>query len=143
MALRAFLFLFVTVPLVELYLLIELGRGIGGMATILLCVFTALLGGVIIRLQGMRTLLDARRELAIGRVPATHMLHGLMLGAAGLLLFFPGLLTDLLGFSLLVPTWRDAFARVLFRRWLGIPTPVMDEEVIEVEVVRDKHEHLP
>ncbi len=133
MMFRLLLLLFVIVPLIELYVLIEVGRGIGGIATILLCVFTALLGGLLIRLQGLMTLLSAQRELASGGLPAEHVLHGLMLGIAGLLLFTPGFITDALGFLLLIPAVRH----LLILRF--VVSPVMrsrqHDGIIDVEVI--------
>ncbi len=133
MMFRLLLLLFVIIPLIELYVLIEVGRGIGGLTTILLCVFTALLGGILIRLQGLMTLLSAQRELANGGLPAEHVLHGLMLGMAGLLLFTPGFITDAIGFLLLIPAVR----RLLIMRFAV--SPVMhtqqDDGIIDVEVI--------
>jgi UPF0716 protein FxsA len=99
---------FVVVPLIELYVLIEVGSGIGGLATIALCLFTAALGGLIIRIQGVQTLMQARQSMANMQQEklAEHSAHGLMLALAGILLFFPGFITDILGFLLLIPSLR-------------------------------------
>jgi len=102
-----FLILFVTLPLIELYVLIEVGSDIGGLATILLCLATAFLGGILIRLQGLGMILRAQRELAQGQPPAETVLHGLMLAVSGVFLFVPGFVTDVLGFLLLVPSVRS------------------------------------
>ncbi|MDQ7005372.1 MAG: FxsA family protein [Ghiorsea sp.] len=106
--LKILLFLFVFVPLVELYVLIEVGSGIGGLATIALCLFTAAAGGIIIRIQGLQTLMQARQNMQNMRQDqlAETSAHGLMLILAGVLLFFPGLITDMFGFLLLVPAIR-------------------------------------
>lgn len=106
--LKILLVLFVLVPLAELYVLIEVGGQIGGFTTIVLCVFTAALGGLIIRWQGLQTLLQARKSMAAAQHQdlAAHAQHGLLLVAAGVLLFIPGLITDTLGFLLLVPALR-------------------------------------
>jgi len=105
------LLLFITVPLLELYVLIEVGRGIGGFFTVLLCLLTAAVGGLLIRLQGILTLIDAQRRLAKGEVPAMHIFHGVLLVVSGLLLFLPGLITDFVGFLLLVPSVREVIIR--------------------------------
>ncbi|MDQ6968359.1 MAG: FxsA family protein, partial [Mariprofundaceae bacterium] len=85
MLIKIILFLFIVVPLLELYVLIEVGSDIGGIATIALCLFTAALGGIIIRIQGIRTLLSAQQQMAQGAVPAEDVLHGIFLAVAGLL----------------------------------------------------------
>jgi len=61
---RILFFLFVLLPLLELYVLIEVGSGIGGLATIALCLLTAATGGLIIRWQGLQTLLQAKQSIA-------------------------------------------------------------------------------
>ena len=104
--LRILFVLFILVPLLELYVLIEVGSGIGGLSTIMLCLFTAALGGLLIRWQGMSTLIDAQKRMAHGEIPADHGFHGLMIALAGILLFTPGFVTDTVGFLLLVPLVR-------------------------------------
>lgn len=103
-----FLFaLFILVPLLELWLLIEVGSGIGGLSTIALCLLTAALGGFLIRYQGLSTLMDAQRRMAHGEAPVDHGFHGVMIALSGVLLFTPGFITDTLGFLLLMPPLRQ------------------------------------
>lgn len=113
-ALILFLLLFVGAPLVELYLLIEVGTRIGALPTIALSIFTALLGGALVRWQGLSVLFRVREVAARDEVPAIEMLEGLVLFAAGALLLLPGLITDAVGFLLLVTPLR----RALIVRWL-------------------------
>ncbi len=135
--LRFLFLLFITVPLLELYVLIEVGSGIGGLTTILLCLLTAALGGLLIRWQGLNTLIDAQRRMAMGELPADHGFHGLLLALAGLLLFTPGFITDTAGFLLLIPALR----RLLIRRLL--PTPRAGRgDIIDVEIISHR-DHLP
>jgi len=112
---------FVGVPLVELWLLIEVGSRIGALTTVALVVLTALAGGALLRWQGFETLRRAQASLAQGVPPAVELVEGALLVAAGALLLTPGFLTDAAGFGLLVPAWRHAAARALLRRWLGLP----------------------
>jgi len=134
--LRILFLLFITIPLLELYVLIEVGSGIGGLSTILLCLFTAALGGWIIRWQGLTTLLDAQKRIATGELPAEHGFHGLMLGLAGLLLFTPGFITDTAGFLLLIPPLRTYIInRLLPIRQVGRSghSDIIDAEIISTE----------
>jgi len=133
--------LFIFVPLLELYVLIKVGAGIGGIATIALCLFTAALGGIIIRWQGLRTLMSAQRVIVQGGLPAEHVLHGLLLAIAGLLLFLPGLITDTLGFILLVP-WvrRQIIARAI--RNQRVHQPSRHSDVIDAEIIEPKDYHI-
>lgn len=136
---KYFLLLFVTVPLLELYVLIEVGRGIGGIYTIAICLLTAAVGGVLVRFQGILTLLDAQKCMARGEVPAAHLFHGLMLAVSGLLLFTPGLITDALGFLLLVPMVRHLITAYILRsrRAQQGHRRSSQGDVIDVEVVRE------
>jgi UPF0716 protein FxsA len=109
-----FLVFFVGAPLVELYLLIEVGSVIGALPTILLSVFTALLGGVLVRLQGFSVLFRAQAQMAQEEVPAIEMLEGALLLLVGFALLLPGFITDAIGFLLLIPPLR----RALIVRWL-------------------------
>ncbi|MEM7585996.1 MAG: FxsA family protein [Acidobacteriota bacterium] len=100
------LLLFTIVPLVELALLIEVGRIVGMPATILLVIVTGTLGAWLAKTQGVRTLNRLQQELQSARMPADTMLDGLLIFIAGAVLLTPGILTDLFGFFLLTPACR-------------------------------------
>ena len=108
--------LFVTVPLVEIYFLIQVGQNIGALSTILLCILTAALGAVLLRIQGILTLMRAREKLRRGEIPADNLLEGLILLITGVLLLTPGFVTDVLGFLCLVPSLRSMLARRMLHR---------------------------
>jgi UPF0716 protein FxsA len=109
-----FLIFFVGAPLVELYLLIEVGSEIGALPTILLSIFTAVLGGTLVRMQGFAVLFRAQTQIANEGVPALELLEGALLLLVGLALLLPGFITDAIGFLLLIPPLR----RFLIVRWL-------------------------
>jgi UPF0716 protein FxsA len=120
------LLVFVVAPLTELYFLIEVGSHIGGIATIALTVFTAVLGGLLVRLQGVSVLLRVREMTDRGEVPAVEMLEGAVLMLVGVLLLLPGFITDTIGFLLLVTPLR----RALILGWLrrrGVMHPAWRE----------------
>ncbi|MGD2075983.1 MAG: FxsA family protein [Gammaproteobacteria bacterium] len=100
--------LFLLVPLVEIYFLIKVGNLIGAIPTIGLVVLTALLGAVLLRLQGWVTLQRTRMTLARGELPALEVLEGVLLLFSGALLLTPGFVTDAVGFAFLVPPLRRA-----------------------------------
>ena len=110
------LLMFVSIPLVELYVLIKVGAEIGALSTIALCLFTAALGAFLIRVQGFSTLMKARADLEREEVPALAMIEGVFLVIAGLLLMTPGLVTDAFGFLCLIPPLRQAWARGFLER---------------------------
>ena len=120
------LVLFVTVPLVEIYVLVAVGSHIGALATVALVVLTAVTGVALLRLQGLATLDRVQQALEQGELPARPMLEGLLLLVAGALLLTPGFVTDAVGFALLVPAVRRSLARhLLDGGWLrpGLPPP--------------------
>ena len=111
------LLLFVLVPVAELALLVELGRRVGTPATIGLIVLTGVLGAWLARRQGLGVLRSVRAEMAGGRVPAGTLVDGALIVVAGAVLMTPGVLTDALGFFLLVPAGRRLIKSRLRRRF--------------------------
>ena len=107
------LILFTVVPLVELALLIKIGNLIGLWPTILIVIATGVLGAALARSQGTRAVSSIRVELAQGRAPTESLINGLLILVGGVVLLTPGLLTDILGFSLLVPFTRNWFKKEL------------------------------
>jgi len=109
--------LFVLVPLLELALLVRIGQVVGLLPTVALVVLTGVLGAALARAEGLRTLLSVQRELAAGRLPGAALLDGLAILVGGALLLTPGLLTDVVGFALLIPPSRR-WLRGRVRSWL-------------------------
>ncbi|MGD8438900.1 MAG: FxsA family protein [Holophagae bacterium] len=107
------LLLFTLVPLVELALLIQLGRVIGLAATIAIVLLTGVIGATLARWQGLVTLRRVQTEMAEGRVPTDALVDGLLILVAGAMLFTPGLITDTIGCLLLIPPTRTAVRRAL------------------------------
>ena len=104
---RRLVLLFIAVPIVELAVLIELGRLIGLWPTLGVIAVTGILGAMLASREGLRAWHAFQMEMAEGRVPGRPILDGLSIFAGGALLLTPGLLTDILGFTLLVrPTRR-------------------------------------
>jgi UPF0716 protein FxsA len=101
-----FLLLFVGAPLVELYFLIKVGSQIGPLPTLSLTIFTALLGGWLVRRQGLATLTRVKSAMARGEMPAFEMMEGFILLVCGLFLLLPGFITDIVGFVFLIPWVR-------------------------------------
>jgi UPF0716 protein FxsA len=112
--LRLFL-LFAIVPVIEVWLIIKVGRVIGPLPTVAILLAISLAGAWLARSQGFRVIAAIQGELAAGRLPAAHILDGAFVLAGGILLLTPGFFTDLVGLVLLFPPSR----RVL-KRWLGI-----------------------
>jgi UPF0716 protein FxsA len=107
------LLLFITVPILEIYILLEVGNTIGLGATILLVFATGIAGAHLAKSQGLSLMLKIQEEMAAGRMPAEEMIDGAMVLSGGLLLLTPGFCTDLSGFLLLAP-----FSRTILKVWL-------------------------
>lgn len=110
------LILFTVIPLIELALLIKLGNVIGLWPTIFIVIATGVLGAALARSQGTQVISAIRAEVAEGRPPTESLINGLLVLVGGVVLLTPGLLTDLLGFSLLIPFTRDWFKKKLQNR---------------------------
>lgn len=102
------LVLLVVVPLVEVYLLVLVARQIGFWPTVSITIATAILGSYLARREGTRVWRAWVRSLEELRSPTAGILEGLMILVGGTLLLTPGLITDAIGFSLLVPWTRRA-----------------------------------
>jgi len=111
--------LFVAVPLVELALLVWIGKRVGLAPTVALVVVTGVLGAALARRAGLAAWTRFRAALAAGRPPHREIVEGLLVLVAGAVLLTPGLLTDVAGFLLLVPAVRMRVARWIGRRVTG------------------------
>lgn len=98
--------LFVGIPLLELLILVQMGKMVGIWPTMGLVVVTGFAGAALARLEGLRTLWSIRGDLARGQLPGNALFDGLAILVGGALLLTPGILTDLLGFSFLLPPTR-------------------------------------
>jgi UPF0716 protein FxsA len=107
---------FILVPILELYLLIQVGSHIGALNTILLVLLTAGIGVSLLRKQGLTTLQRVQSQMQQGEIPALGMLEGMLLFFAGALLLTPGFVTDTIGFLLMIPPLRKLIALWLLER---------------------------
>ncbi len=109
-------FVFILFPLLELALLIQVGSSIGVLATLLLIIASALVGGFLLRIAGPATAWRARARLLSGEMPEQEVLDGLLMALGGFLLLLPGFISDLLGLFCLLPFTRHLLKRRLSRR---------------------------
>ena len=106
---------FVAVPLIEIYVLIQVGQVIGPWWTILLLVLDSLLGTWLIKREGGRAWQALRTALQTGRMPARELADGTLILVGGTLMLSPGFVTDALGILLILPFTRPVARRLLTR----------------------------
>lgn len=107
--------LFVIGPIAEIYVLLAAGSAFGVFPVIAACIATAIIGGWVIRLQGLAAINAARNDLDAGRPPIASAVDGALLVVAAPFLMTPGFLTDAVGFALLTPPFRRFLGRVILR----------------------------
>ncbi len=151
--------LFTVVPIVELSLLVWLGRETEWWIPVLIVIVNGMVGALLWRWQGIRTLVRIREDMAAGRMPAEALVDGLMIFFAGGLLITPGVITDAVGFALLVPPVRAAMkqaAKAWFMRHVEVRTaafystgadsanapPVGGDKIIDARVSETRVEDL-
>ena len=107
MLLKLFL-AFTIIPIIEIYLLIEIGSIFGTLTAVTLVILTGFLGAFLSRMQGLQTLYRIQESLREDKMPSGELLDALLIVIAGLVLLTPGFLTDSAGFLLLIPATRNS-----------------------------------
>jgi UPF0716 protein FxsA len=113
---RSLFVLLVIFPILEIYVLIQVGSAIGTWYTILLVILTAVIGARLLSRQGMLAIHNVQHDIQHGQVPAVSLLAGMLLFVAGAFLLTPGFITDSIGLILLIPAVRTALARGFLKR---------------------------
>jgi len=98
--------IFTVVPVIELALLIKIGTVIGTLNTIMLVIFTAMLGAYLVKMEGIGVITRFQQNMMEGRFPAEEIFDGALILIAGALLVTPGVTTDMIGFLLVIPASR-------------------------------------
>ena len=109
--------LFIAIPLVELYVIVETARSIGTLETIGLLILVSIVGAWMVKAQGLAVLWRVRSKLAEGRMPGRELVDGALVLLAGVLMLTPGFATDAVGLLLLFPPTRMAIRPLIIRRF--------------------------
>jgi len=124
---------FIIIPILEIYLLIKVGSIIGGVATILLVILTAIIGTYLLRSQGLATLQKVQTTLQQGQIPAEALLEGIFIIFGGALLLTPGFFTDAVGFICLIPILRQYLVSWLRKRIQLTPSSSSSKSPFTIE----------
>ena len=106
---NAIILFIIGIPAIEIYLMIKVGGVIGALNTIFLIFFTAVTGIYFAKMAGLSTIKSGFNQILKNEVPIYEIISGAALACAALLLIFPGFLTDLIGFLLIIPVTRKFF----------------------------------
>ncbi len=128
-----FFIIFIIIPFAEILVFMLVGERIGFFTTLFLAFMTAIVGGIIVKHQGLQTILSIRESLNQGKLPAGTFFDGLCLVAAGALLITPGFITDTAGFLLLMPPFRAYLRKIIKARtnWFVVSTEEGGEHILE------------
>ena len=100
---------FTLIPVIEIYLLVEIGAKVGSINAIMLVILSGIAGAYLARLQGLKTMIKIRSSLEQGIMPAEELIDGGIILGAGVVLLTPGFITDIVGLLLLFPPTRHYF----------------------------------
>ena len=125
-----FYFIIIGIPLIEIYLMIEIGGVIGALNTIFLIFFTAIMGIYFAQLEGLNTMRSAFNQIRKDEIPVYEIISGAALAFAALLLIIPGFLTDIIGFLLIIPFTRKKLIKIISPKF---DTKKTKEKIIEGE----------
>ena len=109
--------LFATIPLIELALLIKVGSYIGIIPTIIIVGSTGVIGVSLAKNQGYKVVRKIKKSLEVGEMPTDDLIGGLLILIGGVMLLTPGIITDITGFSLILPGSRHFFAGFARRKF--------------------------
>ena len=136
-----FFLIFICLPALEIYLLVEVGRQVGALNTVALIFLTAIIGLYFAKQQGLQTLKSGMTNLYQNKIPIYEMMSGASIAVAAFLLIIPGFFTDLLGFLLLIPFTR----KILFNFTLRKRTKNNNEtkeKTIDGEIIENNKDEL-
>ena len=136
---NAVILFIISIPLIEIYLMIKVGGVIGAFNTIFLIFFTAITGVFFARLAGLNAIRSGFNQLIKNEIPIYEIISGAAIAFAALLLIIPGFLTDFIGFLLIVPITRKFFISSISSRFKN--KKVNDNnDIIEGSIAEERKE---
>jgi UPF0716 protein FxsA len=107
----------ILIPLIEIYLFIEIGGQIGAGYTIIFILLTAVIGLYFAKLEGINTIRSGMNQLTNNQMPIYEMISGAALAFAAVLLIIPGFATDIIGFLLIIPFTRNLLFKFITKKY--------------------------
>ena len=129
----------IAIPIIEILLFIKIGENIGAINTILLIIFTAIVGVYFARIQGMKTIKSGFINIYQNKLPIYEMLSGASIAIAAVLLIIPGFFTDTMGFLLLIPITRRLLLYPIINK---SRKQTKEDKTIEAEIIEEKKDEL-
>ena len=136
-----FFLIFICLPALEIYLLIEVGGQVGALNTVALIFLTAIIGLYFAKQQGLQTLKSGMTNLYQNKIPIYEMMSGASIAVAAFLLIIPGFFTDLLGFLLLIPFTRKILFNFTLRKRAKNSNETK-EKTIDGEIIENNKDEL-
>jgi len=131
---NAVLLFIIVIPLIEIYLMIEIGGVIGALNTIFIIFFTAITGIYFAKLEGLNTIRSALNQIKKDEIPVNEIISGATLAFAALLLIIPGFLTDIIGFLLIIPFTRNKLIKII--------SPKFDTKETKKKIIEGESEEI-
>ena len=131
---NAVLLFIIVIPLIEIYLMIEIGGVIGALNTIFIIFFTAITGIYFAKLEGLNTIRSALSQIKKDEIPVYEIISGATLAFAALLLIIPGFLTDIIGFLLIIPFTRNKLIKII--------SPKFDTKETKKKIIEGESEEI-
>ena len=129
----------IAIPIIEILLFIKIGENIGAINTILLIIFTAIVGVYFARIQGIKTIKSGFLNIYQNKLPIYEILSGASIAIAAMLLIIPGFFTDTVGFLLLIPITRRLLLYPIINK---NKNQTKEDRTIEAEIIEEKKDEL-
>ncbi len=139
---NTFFLIFIVLPALEIFLMIEIGSEIGALSTLALIFLTAVVGVFFARIQGIQTLKSGLVNLYQNKIPIYDLMSGASIAFAAVLLIIPGFLTDFFGFVLLIPFTRKLLFKIILKNKTKIDKHKGSVDTIDGEIVKKEKDEL-
>ena len=138
---NSFFLLFISLPALEVFLMIKIGGKIGAINTVLLIFLTAVIGIYFAKQQGIKTIRSGVTNLYQNKTPIKEIVAGASIAVAAFLLIIPGFFSDMIGFLLLIPFSRKILINSLIKK-NKINSGKEDNNTLDGEIIEDKKDEL-